>query len=140
MTKQAKVEKSPEMAAAAAPPETALSAEDQEILEQVKLAVHAAEEKKAENLIVLRLTAITEFTDYFVICSGNSTRQNQAMADEITDQLKKIKVRPLHTEGYANAEWILLDYGSFVVHIFTGESRRFYDLERLWRDAERVTW
>ncbi len=140
MTKQAKVEKSPEMAAAAAPPETALSAEDQEILEQVKLAVHAAEEKKAESLIVLRLTAITEFTDYFVICSGNSTRQNQAMADEITDQLKKIKVRPLHTEGYANAEWILLDYGSFVVHIFTGESRRFYDLERLWRDAERVTW
>jgi ribosome-associated protein len=111
---------------------------DEEILDQVRLAVHAAEEKKAENLIVLRLTALTEFTDYFLICSGNSTRQNQALADEITDQLKKSGVRPLHTEGYANAEWILIDYGTFVVHIFTDESRRFYDLERLWRDAERV--
>lgn len=116
----------------------ALSPEDLAILEHVKLAAHCAEEKKALDVLVLRLSALTEFTDYFVICSGNSTRQTQAIADEITDQLKKLKVRPLHTEGYNNGEWILIDYGIFVVHIFTEQSRQFYDLERLWRDAERV--
>ncbi|MGE0131615.1 MAG: ribosome silencing factor [Blastocatellales bacterium] len=116
----------------------ALSAEDQEILEQVKIAVSAADEKKAQEILVLRLSAITEFTDYFVICTGNSTRQTQAIADAVAEELKKIKTRPLHTEGYNNAEWILIDYGAFVVHVFTEQSRSFYDLERLWRDAERV--
>jgi ribosome-associated protein len=111
---------------------------DEEILSQVRLAVHAAEEKKAENVLILRLTAVTEFTDYFIICSGNSTRQNQAISDEIVDQLRKIRLRPLHKEGYTSGEWILIDYGTFIVHIFTGSSRQFYDLERLWRDAERV--
>ncbi|MEK7830810.1 MAG: ribosome silencing factor [Acidobacteriota bacterium] len=104
----------------------------------MKLAAGCAEEKKALDVIVLRLSAITEFTDYFVICSGSSTRQTQSIADEITDQLKKFKVRPMHTEGYNTGEWILIDYGIFVVHIFTEKSRQFYDLERLWRDAERV--
>ncbi len=115
-----------------------LSPEDQEVFEQVKLAAHFAEEKKALDLLVLRLSAITEFTDYFVICSGSSTRQTQAIADEITEQLKKVKIRPLQTEGYNTAQWILIDYGIFVVHVFTEESRKFYDLERLWRDAEQV--
>ncbi|MEY3283816.1 MAG: ribosome silencing factor [Acidobacteriota bacterium] len=119
-------------------PPAPLSPVDQEILDQVRLAVDCAEEKKAENILVLRLAAITEFSDYFVICSGNSTRQNQAIADEITDRLKQYKVRPIHTEGYATAEWILIDYGAFIVHIFTQSARQFYDLERLWRDAERV--
>ena len=118
---------------------TAMSPEDQEIFEQVKLAVHYAEEKKALDILVLRLSAITEFTDYFLICSGNSTRQTQAIADEITEQLKKVKIRPMQTEGYNTAQWILIDYGIFVVHVFTEEARKFYDLERLWRDAERVT-
>jgi ribosome-associated protein len=117
---------------------TAMSPDDQAVFEQVKLAVHYAEEKKAIDLLVLRLAAITEFTDYFVICSGNSTRQTQSIADEIIEQLKKFKIRPLQTEGYNTAQWILIDYGTFVVHIFTEESRRYYDLERLWRDAERV--
>ena len=117
---------------------TVLSPEDQEIFDQVKLAVHFAEEKKALDVLLLRLSAITEFTDYFLICSGSSTRQTQAIADEITEQLKKVRIRPLHTEGYNTAQWILLDYGTFVVHVFTEESRKFYDLERLWRDAERV--
>ncbi|MFN0112741.1 MAG: ribosome silencing factor [Blastocatellia bacterium] len=113
--------------------------EDQEVFEQVKLAARSADEKKALDILTLRLSAITEFTDYFVICSGNSTRQTQSIADEITDQLKKMmKIRPLHTEGYNTGEWILIDYGSFVAHIFTEKSRQFYDLERLWRDAERV--
>jgi ribosome-associated protein len=118
--------------------QTAMSPDDQAVFEQVKLAVHYAEEKKAIDLLVLRLAAITEFTDYFVICSGNSTRQTQSIADEIMEQLKKFKIRPLQTEGYNTAQWILIDYGTFVVHIFTEESRRYYDLERLWRDAERV--
>jgi ribosome-associated protein len=116
----------------------AMSPEDQEIFERVKLAAHYADEKKASDILVLRLSAITEFTDYFVICSGNSTRQTQAIADEITEQLKKVKIRPLQTEGYNTAQWILIDYGIFVVHVFTEEARRYYDLERLWRDAERV--
>ena len=115
-----------------------MSPEDQAILEHVKLVARCADDKKAQDILVLRLSAITEFTDYFVICSGTSTRQTQAIADEITDQLKKVKVRPLHTEGYNSGEWILIDYGIFVVHIFTEKSRQFYDLERLWRDAERV--
>ena len=116
----------------------ALAAEDQQIFEQVMVAARAADEKKAQGVVVLRLSAITEFTDYFVICAGNSTRQTQAIADAVIEELKRIKTRPLHTEGYNNAEWILIDYGAFVVHIFTEESRSFYDLERLWRDAEKV--
>ncbi len=116
----------------------ALSPEDQEVFERVKLAAHYAGEKKALEILVLRLAAITEFTDYFIICSGTSTRQTQAIADEITEQLKKVKIRPLSTEGYNTAQWILIDYGIFVVHVFTEEARRHYDLERLWRDAERV--
>lgn len=115
-----------------------MSPEDQAIFEQVKLAVRSADEKKASDIVVLRLSAITEFTDYFVICSGSSTRQTQTIADEVIDQLKAFKVRPLHTEGYNTGEWILVDYGIFVVHVFTEKSRQFYDLERLWRDAERV--
>lgn len=111
---------------------------DQEIFDQVKSAVGAADEKKAQNMLVLRLSAITEFTDYFFICTGNSSRQTQAIADEIVERLKKSGVRSLNIEGYKTAEWILIDFGAFVVHIFTEESRRFYDLERLWRDAERV--
>jgi ribosome-associated protein len=117
---------------------TLLSPIDREIFDQVKSAVRAADEKKAQDIVVLRLSAITEFTDYFVICTGNSSRQTQAIADEIVERLKMSGVRPLNTEGYKNAEWILIDFGAFVVHIFTEESRRFYDLERLWRDAERV--
>ncbi|HEY7181989.1 MAG TPA: ribosome silencing factor [Blastocatellia bacterium] len=117
---------------------SALSAEDSLIFEQVKVAARAADEKKAQGVVVLKLSALTEFTDYFVICAGNSTRQTQAIADAVIEELKRFKTRPLHTEGYNNAEWILIDYGAFVVHIFTEESRNFYDLERLWRDAEKV--
>ncbi len=115
-----------------------MSQVDQEIFAQVKLAAHCADEKKALEILVLRLSAITEFTDYFIICSGSSTRQTQAIADEITVELKKVNVRPLQTEGYNTGQWILIDYGIFVVHVFTEEARKFYDLERLWRDAERV--
>jgi ribosome-associated protein len=111
---------------------------DRAILANVRTAVEAAEEKKAIELVVLKVVEITSFTDFFVICSGTSSRQVQAIADEVTEQLRQQGVRPMHTEGYSNAEWVLVDYGSFVLHIFTETSRRFYDLERLWRDAEKV--
>lgn len=111
---------------------------DLQIFEDVKLAASAADDKKAKELVVLRLAYITSFTDYFIICSGSSVRQVQAIVDAVAEQLKKRGVRPMHTEGYATGEWILMDYGTFVVHVFTESSRRFYDLERLWRDAERV--
>jgi ribosome-associated protein len=112
--------------------------EEQWLRESVQTAVRAAEEKKAQDVVVLRLAEITSFTDYFIICSGASPRQVQAVADEVTEQLKRRGTRPLNTEGYANAEWILIDYGPFIVHVFSETARRFYDLERLWRDAERV--
>ena len=111
---------------------------DAQIFEAVKTAASVADEKKAKELVVLRLAEITSFTDYFVICSGSSVRQVQAIADAVRDQLKAIGQRPMHTEGYATGEWVLIDYGTFVVHVFTEDSRRFYDLERLWRDAEKV--
>ncbi|MBX3279649.1 MAG: ribosome silencing factor [Acidobacteria bacterium] len=114
------------------------NATDEQIFENVRAVVAAAADKKAQEILVLRLAEITSFTDYFIICSGNSTRQVQAIADAVSDKLKRRGVRPMHTEGYANAEWVLIDYGIFVVHIFTEASRRFYDLERLWRDAMRV--
>ena len=112
---------------------------DEEIFEDVRAAVEAAEEKKAQDLVVLQVAEITSFTDYFIICSGSSTRQVQAIADAIAEELKKRGVRPMNTEGYANAEWVLIDFGTFVAHIFTETSRRFYDLERLWRDAKKVS-
>ncbi len=108
------------------------------IFAKVKVAVTAAEDKKAIDPVVLKLVELTAFADYFVVCSGSSARQVQAIADEIEDQLKQQKVRPLNIEGYNNAEWILMDYGSVIVHVFSENSRRFYDLERLWRDAERI--
>ena len=111
---------------------------DAQIFEAVKTAVAAADDKKAKDLLILRVAEITSFTDYFVICSGSSVRQVQAIADAVTEQLKASGERPMHTEGYKTGEWVLIDYGTFVVHVFTEDSRKFYDLERLWRDAEKV--
>ena len=119
----------------------AVSAEvevDAQIFEAVRTAAAAADDKKAKDLLILRVAEITSFTDYFLICSGSSVRQVQAIADAVTEQLKAVGQRPMHTEGYATGEWVQIDYGTFVVHVFTEDSRRFYDLERLWRDAEKV--
>jgi ribosome-associated protein len=110
-----------------------------ELDEEVKLALHCADEKKAVDTIVLDLRGITSFTEFFLITSGTNQRQVQAISDEIVEQLKKqMKVKAIRVEGYSGAEWVLLDYGDFVVHIFNEKSRAFYDLERLWRDAKRV--
>ena len=106
--------------------------------EAVKIAAQAAGDKKAEEVAVLDLRDVASFTEFFLICHGTNPKQVQAIVDTIEDQLRKAGKRPLHIEGYANAEWILMDYGDFIVHVFQGTARRFYDLERLWRDAKRV--
>ncbi|HWO01423.1 MAG TPA: ribosome silencing factor [Blastocatellia bacterium] len=104
----------------------------------VLIAARAAGEKKATDTVVLDLREIASFTEYFVICTGASTRQVQAISNSVEEELRKAGRRPSHIEGYSSAEWILLDYGDFIVHVFSAASRRFYDLERLWRDAKRV--
>ena len=110
-----------------------------ELDERVRLALHAAAEKKAHDLVVLDLREVASFTDFFVIASGTNVRQVQAVADEVQEQLRKrLGVKPARVEGYNTAEWVLLDYGDFILHVFEEKSRRFYDLERLWRDAARV--
>ena len=89
-------------------------------------------------MVVLDLREIASFTDYFMIASGTNARQVQAIADEVVEQLKKQGTRAARVEGYNTAEWVLVDYGDFIVHVFEDKARRFYDLERLWRDAARV--
>jgi ribosome-associated protein len=104
----------------------------------VVAALRAADDKKALDLVVLDVREVASFTDYFLIASGTSTRQVQAIADEIVERMKKEGRRAARVEGYRTAEWVLIDYGDFVFHIFEDKARRFYDLERLWRDASRV--
>src|SRR5213080_1062064 len=105
---------------------------------QVSEAISACLEKKAEGLSLLELEQGTgAFTDYFVICSGTNPRQVQAIADEVELRLKKAGLRPTHVEGYTQAEWVLIDYVDFVVHVFSEKARKFYDLERLWKSARR---
>jgi ribosome-associated protein len=101
-------------------------------------AVRAALDKKAADVVVLDLRHTPAFTDYFVLCTGLNTRQVKAIADAIEDTLRAAKVRPAHVEGYERAEWVLMDYFTFVVHVFTPQTRAFYSLDRLWGDAERI--
>jgi ribosome-associated protein len=105
---------------------------------QIERAVRAAEDKKANDLVVLDLRKAAGFTDYFVICSGTNPRQIRAIADAVVEGLALEGARPAHVEGYDRSEWILLDYFDFIVHIFAPETRVFYGLERLWGSAERV--
>jgi ribosome-associated protein len=106
--------------------------------ERIVAAVNAASDKKALNIVILDLREIASFTDYFVITSGTNERQVQAISDEVYDTLKKAGSPAARVEGYKTAEWILLDYGDFIVHVFEEKSRKFYDLERLWRESKRV--
>ncbi len=101
-------------------------------------AVRAAEAKKAKDICVLDLREVTSFADYFVICTGANARQIQAISDEVGLRLKQRGELPNSMEGYNNAEWILADYGDYLVHIFSEKARAFYDLERLWRHAKEV--
>lgn len=106
--------------------------------ERVLAALHAASEKKALDPVVLDLREIASFTDFFVIVSGANERQVQAISDGIYESLKKSGNAAARVEGYKTAEWILLDYGDFVVHVFEQKARKFYDLERLWRESKRL--
>ena len=105
---------------------------------QIVAAIAAAEDKQAVNLVLLDLRKSAVFTDFFVIATGTTTRQVRAIADGIVDALKATGVRPSFVEGYDRSEWILLDYFDFIVHVFGPQTRVFYDLERLWGNAERI--
>jgi ribosome-associated protein len=103
----------------------------------LRAAGQALEDKKGEDIVVLDLSGIASFTDYFVMVTGRNTRQTQALADAVVERMKAEGLRVDHVEGYSGGEWILLDYGAFVVHIFVPAHRDFYGLERLWADAGR---
>jgi len=110
-----------------------------ELKKQVSAAIQACLEKKAEELSILEMEKGSgAFTDYFVLCSGTNPRQVQAIADEVELRLKAAGIRPNNVEGYNQAEWVLIDYVDFVVHIFSEKARKFYDLERLWKSAKRL--
>lgn len=100
-------------------------------------AIDAAMDKKARDVVVLDLEGVCSFSDRFLICTGGSIRQTQAIADNVDETLRRAGVRPAHVEGYSKGEWILMDYLDFVVHLFTDRAREFYDLERLWRAGKR---
>jgi ribosome-associated protein len=106
--------------------------------QQITWAIGAAEDKQAVDLAVLDLRTAAGFTDYFVICSGQNARQIKAIADTVQVSLEKLHAKPAHVEGYDRADWVLLDYFNFIVHVFNRETRAFYALERLWGSAERV--
>jgi ribosome-associated protein len=104
----------------------------------LKIAVNAADDKKAHDLVALDISGIASFASYFLLCTGDSSRQMQAIADEVEKRLKTNGIRPSHLEGYQNSEWILIDCHDLVVHIFSKTARAYYDLERLWRDGKRL--
>ncbi len=105
---------------------------------ELRWAVEAAQNKKAAAVTLLDLRELGAFTDAFLLCTGLSGRQVQAISDEIEEQLARRGARLWHREGHEAAEWVLLDYGGFIVHVFSERARRFYDLERLWRAARQV--
>src|SRR3984885_13649614 len=106
---------------------------------QINSAIQACLDKKAEELTILEMEKGSgAFTDYFVLGSGTNPRQIQAIADEVEMRLKSAGLRPAHVEGYKQAEWVLVDYVDFVVHVFSEKARKFYDLERLWKTAKRL--
>ena len=105
---------------------------------EIAKAVKAALDKKAMDVVVLDLRHTPAFTDFFLLCSGQNTRQVRAIADAIEEALRGTNVRPNHVEGYDRGEWVLMDFFTFIVHVFTPQTREFYSLERLWGDAERI--
>jgi ribosome-associated protein len=105
---------------------------------EMTAAIAAALDRKAEQLVVLDLTKSSAFTDFFVICTGNNRRQVQAIADAVEEAISKRGTKPALVEGYDRGDWVLLDYFDFIVHVFMPASREFYNLERLWGDAEKI--
>ena len=107
-------------------------------LEKAKLIAKVLDDKKAFKIEVIGVSKISDITDYFVIATGNANTHVHSLSDEVEFQLSEKGERPLHTEGYASGTWVLLDYSDVVVHIFTQETREFYDLSRLWADGEKI--
>lgn len=105
---------------------------------ELRIAIKASLEKKADDVVVLDLRGLASFTDFFLLCTGKSNRQLRTIADAIEEALLKKRVRPGHMEGYPHGDWLLMDYVDFIVHVFTPRSRSHYDLERLWGDAGRL--
>jgi ribosome-associated protein len=114
------------------------AAKSRRLPKAISVAIEAAQDRKASGVVVLDLKKVGAFTDYFVICSANNPRQVQAIADAVEQALKAEKQRPSLVEGYARAEWILLDYFDFVIHVFSKHARDFYGLDRLWGSATRI--
>lgn len=106
--------------------------------EIIKIIYNALEDKKGENIKILDISHVSVIADYFVIASGNNINQVQALADNVKEELFKLKLEPKNVEGYRNASWILLDYTDVIVHIFSKDDRIFYDLERIWRDGREM--
>ena len=106
--------------------------------EKTRLSALAADSRKAEDIVVLNVQTISSIADHFMICHGNSDRQVKAIADAIVEENRKKGERPIATEGYQEASWILIDYADLVIHVFDAETRQFYDLEHLWEPASRV--
>ena len=110
------------------------------IQQRVRTAVQAALDKKAFDLNVLAVSELTSIADYFVLCSANTERQTQAIADSVMEKVRsEASAKPRLVEGTTPGRWILIDYGDFIVHVFTEECRRYYGLERLWGDAPNMT-
>jgi ribosome-associated protein len=114
-------------------------AKKSDLQKQVNEAILACQDKQAEQVTILELEKDSgAFTDYFVMCSGTNSRQIQAIADAVDERLEQVGLRVTHKEGYKQAEWVLLDYVDFVVHVFSEKARQFYDLERLWKSAKKM--
>ena len=106
--------------------------------EMAKIAYHALEEKKGEDIRIIDISGVTVMADYFIIASGTNRNQVQAMADNVEEELHKAGYPVKQTEGYNSANWILMDFGDIIVHVFDSENRLFYDLERIWRDGKEI--
>lgn len=106
--------------------------------EIVRFTYEALEDKKGTEITVLDIAKVSVIADYFIIASGNNRNQVQALADSVQESLGKNQVYPKQIEGYQSANWILMDYGDVIIHVFNEEDRLFYDLERIWRDGQKI--
>ena len=107
--------------------------------QMAKMAVAALEEKKAEDICIIDISEVSVLADYFLIANGNNKNQVQAMIDSVEEKLGKAGFSPKNVEGYQTANWVLMDYGDVIVHVFDRQNRLFYDLERIWRDGKKIT-
>jgi ribosome-associated protein len=117
---------------------TRVSSGRKKLTAEVTRAVRAVLDKKAADVVVLDLRHTPAFTDFFVLCSGQNARQVKAIADNVEEAMLAARLKPAHVEGYDRADWVLMDFFSFIVHVFSPHTREFYALERLWGDAERI--